>query len=97
MRTEAEYILDVVSDESRELSGSRESARPARLTRSKNYFRIRPTLQDAGLSEALYRVGALAANDLRRQDPDAEAVEVGCSEESDAAGETSDVPAVSRL
>jgi hypothetical protein len=45
--------------------------------RMRNYFRTRPTLQDAGLSEALYRVGALAAQDLGRQSPDAPDTDAG--------------------
>jgi hypothetical protein len=53
----------------------------------KNYFRIRLKLQDAGLSEALYRVGALAANDLRRQGLGHTTTDAGCPTSSDAVGE----------
>lgn len=61
-----------------------------------NYFRKRPTLQDAGLSEALYRVGQLAAADLNRQNPAATITDESGPPVKDAVGEMShQTPAVS--
>lgn len=60
-----------------------------------NYFRTRPTLRNAGLSEALYRVGQLAAEDLNRQNPAATTTDAACPPDHDDVGEMSQTPAVS--
>ncbi len=36
-------------------------------TKAKNYFKAKPSLDDTGLSEALYRVGWLVAEDLENR------------------------------
>ena len=38
-------------------------------TKTKNYFKIKLSLDDTGLSEALYRVGWLVAKDLEIRPP----------------------------
>jgi hypothetical protein len=60
---------------------------------NENYFCSRPTLQDTGLSDALYRVGQLAAEDLRRQNPRAAATDATTLAPTDVSSGTKDLAA----